>query len=485
MEENPTALVALPHDRTYFGLSWQTAAFLLILGLGLALRFVNLGSNSLWTDEFHTLGVARAAQFWNEGIPGDQHPPLYYLLIQYIIQYRTGEFWLRLPSAVFGFLALPVVWQIGVTLNQRRWGLLATALFALAPLFIWYSHDARMYSMAAFFWLLSTYYYLRLIYQEDLLDLVGWAIATLAGIFTAYPTLALWIIQLGLFYFLLRMAGRDNRRLIDWLLVQVVILVPLWSWYPYFTIQMGRDFQFEWRLGSQVYAWTLAQTMTFALLLGAVALFVTVLATAVLLWRPSLQNRLKQWLPLAAWAAVLLLVAVTLAGIVPRGLSLRRQLLVFVPLIIGAGAWGVIFLNRRWLTTTVLAVTFLAALATALAPPYENWKEAITFVEQNAQPNDELIAVPAWQEQAFDYYYQGTNRLWWSNEVGRLRTADLTTQMEIANFTSGQAVWVVANSHPSVFPYSNALLQRLDQIGEQTQRTDFSQNVTVFLYRIE
>jgi 4-amino-4-deoxy-L-arabinose transferase-like glycosyltransferase len=482
MEQNPGSLAVMPADRTVMGLSWQTAAVFLILLLGLSLRLVGLGSTSLWTDEFHTLRVAQEALFWNEGIPGDQHPPLYYLLIQFVTQYSTGEFWLRLPSAVFGFLALPIIWQIGLTLNRPRWGLLAMALFALAPLFIWYSRDARMYSMAAFFWLLSLHFYLRIIYHDDLLDLLGWAASTLAGIFTAYPTMALWILQLGLFYFLLRSAGRDSRRLTDWLLVQVVVAVGLWGWSPYFTIQMGRTFQFSWYLGPVGVEWSLQQTMTAALLAGAVGLLAMILVTAVILRRPSLQNWIKQWQTPAAWAAVLLLLAVTLAGVVPRGLSIRRQLLVFLPFIIGGGAWGLIFLNQRRLTGLVLALTLLAAIVTAAAPPYENWKEAIALVEQQQQPGDQIITAPGWQQQAFAYYYHGSNQLWWSDERGRLRVANANISGEPADFAPGQRVWVVANSHPAVLPYSNALLQRLDQTGRLQQRTDFSQNVTVFLY---
>lgn len=483
MEQSPTTTAVMPGNKTWLGVSWETAALFLVLILGVALRLVGLGSNSLWTDEFHTLRVAREALFWNEGIPGDQHPPLYYLLLQFIVQYRTSEFWLRLPSAVFGILALPVVWQIGATLNQRRWGLLATALFALSPLFIWYSRDARMYSMAAFFWVFSIYFYVRIIYYEDLLDLVGWVIATLSGIFTAYPTLALWILQLGLFYFLLRSTGHDGRRFTDWLLVQVVILVAFWGWYPYFTLQMGRDFRFDWRIGSQVFSWTLAETMTFALLMGVAALVVALVLTAVLLRRPSLQTWLKRWLPLAAWAAVLLLLAVTLAGVVPRGLSLRRQFLVFLPLVIGAGAWGLIYLNLHRLTGLVLALSVVAAVATAAMPPYENWKEAIAFVEQQQQPGDEIITAPGWQQQAFAYYYHGSNRLWWSDERGRLRVANGNERGEPADFTAGQRVWVVANTHPSILPYSSALLQRLDQAGQLAERNEFAQNVTVFLYQ--
>ncbi len=78
-------------------------------------------------------------------------PPLWYLIAW--VDSRVlgdGEVALRLPSALAGIATVPVAWLIGSELAGRRAAVLAAALVAVNPLFVWYSQEARAYALFVF-----------------------------------------------------------------------------------------------------------------------------------------------------------------------------------------------------------------------------------------------------------------------------------------------------------------------------------------------
>ena len=125
----------------------------LIVLLGAALRLYNLTYHSLWFDEAVSIrwaqsGVSRILEV-SMKLVDDRLPPLYYLLLKWWGDVAgLSEFSVRFPSVVFGTLLIPVVYALGRRLFGRRTGALAALLTALNPFLIWYSQEARMYSLA-------------------------------------------------------------------------------------------------------------------------------------------------------------------------------------------------------------------------------------------------------------------------------------------------------------------------------------------------
>jgi mannosyltransferase len=127
---------------------WQwTSAVVGLTILGLALRLYHLGSNSYWLDEAISVLIGRLpvpAILANAAC--SSHPGLYYLLLHYWLSLGTGEAWARGLSALWGALTVPAIVALGATLFNRRVGLVAGLLLALAPFHIAYSQEARMYA---------------------------------------------------------------------------------------------------------------------------------------------------------------------------------------------------------------------------------------------------------------------------------------------------------------------------------------------------
>lgn len=134
--------------------------------LAFAIRVYRLNFQSLWRDEVDAILFAQqslptlAANFLRVG----QNGPLYFLILHYWIRLAgISEFAVRFLSLAFGVLIIPTVFLLGRQLFGAGNGLLAAFLMALSPYHVWYSQEARMYSLVAFLALLSLYlFYLAL-----------------------------------------------------------------------------------------------------------------------------------------------------------------------------------------------------------------------------------------------------------------------------------------------------------------------------------
>ncbi|MCW5847279.1 MAG: glycosyltransferase family 39 protein [Anaerolineae bacterium] len=148
-----TAHGGQPHGRRLFA---PLLILLALLLLAFALRVHDLGAFSFWTDE--GLTPARAgypvAQILRNDIliqgvvTKDTHPPLYYLIVHVTRRlFGLSDFAFRYPSVLFGLLLVPLLYQLGRRLGGRDLGLLVALLAAVNPLQVYYSREARMYTL--------------------------------------------------------------------------------------------------------------------------------------------------------------------------------------------------------------------------------------------------------------------------------------------------------------------------------------------------
>jgi 4-amino-4-deoxy-L-arabinose transferase-like glycosyltransferase len=131
--------------------------WLILAGITIAaavLRFWGLGHQSFWYDEgltvmevHHPLGrmLGYLPQI-------ESNPPVYYTLAwAWARIFGFGEAGLRSLSALAGVAMVPAMYVVAAKLVSRRAGLVAAALAAFNPLLIWYSQEARSYSLVILF----------------------------------------------------------------------------------------------------------------------------------------------------------------------------------------------------------------------------------------------------------------------------------------------------------------------------------------------
>ncbi|MGN6558290.1 MAG: glycosyltransferase family 39 protein [Solirubrobacterales bacterium] len=168
---------------------------LLILGgivvLGGALRFATIDLQSYRYDEAVTVArVLRPSLFatFSEVRRSESTPPLYYLLAWFWSQpFGTGEAWMRSLSALAGTASVPVVYLAARALPlARRAALVAAAAVAVSPVLIWFSQDARAYSLVFLLTALSFLFFARARRSGQRRDLAWWAVFSALALATHY-----------------------------------------------------------------------------------------------------------------------------------------------------------------------------------------------------------------------------------------------------------------------------------------------------------
>jgi uncharacterized membrane protein len=135
----------------------------LIILAGLVLRLISI-NQSLWLDEATSAMIAKMSlvDMFTRFLPGDFHPPLYYLIIKYwTAVFGYSEVALRIPSVLFGLGTIYITYLIAKKVFNNRVALLSGALIATSGLSIYYSQEARMYSLAALLVSLLVYLFLK------------------------------------------------------------------------------------------------------------------------------------------------------------------------------------------------------------------------------------------------------------------------------------------------------------------------------------
>ena len=205
---------------------------LLLTLLALNVRLLWLGSKSLWLDEANSIRVAKLgqAELW-AGHTEEYHPPLFYALLEYWLQFGESEANLRLPMAIAGAACVLLVYVFASELAGTGVALSAAAFTAFSPLLIWYSQELRPYSLLAALGLVGMLALRRLLIRPHL----GWwllfALVSTATLYLHYAAVLLFLVE-ALFVLGLLAIGRATRvGAVLWLAGLLVALAAMWPWF--------------------------------------------------------------------------------------------------------------------------------------------------------------------------------------------------------------------------------------------------------------
>jgi O-antigen/teichoic acid export membrane protein len=177
--------------------------FLVVGGLvatAVALRVVAF--RGLWVDEAISVSQAQMSfgRMLDHLMTTDVHPPLHAAVLWLSVRVvGTGELAVRSPSLIAGVLLIPVLYVAGRDLFDRRTGMLAAAIGAVCPIAVWYSQEARMYSLYMLFALAAVWSQSRALTRGAKRDWVLYAVSTAALLWTQYLSVLLVAAQHLLF----------------------------------------------------------------------------------------------------------------------------------------------------------------------------------------------------------------------------------------------------------------------------------------------
>ncbi|MGZ5297724.1 MAG: glycosyltransferase family 39 protein [Actinomycetota bacterium] len=485
--ENPT------HTENNGSFPAAVVPVLLVVALGISLRLYRIGAQPLWVDEASSLRFAQGslAQLWSWSTLVDPgNPPLYYSLLHGWLGFGDGEASLRLLSALFGVLTIPLVYALGRTIRDHRLGIVSALLFAISPFQVWYSQEARGYSLLTFgaaSAMLGVAYLVRNPERSGSLRgaglawlsyVLGTTVALLAHDTAVFLPIGANVLMLGWWW----THGRGPRgSLRNWLLAQLAILLLWGSWLPAYLQQVVHGESYSWiprptvgRVLSGAYA--IYGGVTRATPYQVEAIVVLVLG-GLGLWSWKHDRRWIAFVLIFGFAAPLgeLIVSVW------RPIFLAQTLIwAAVPLAVTVAA-GLLVLRPRVLAAALvvlIALTGLGLRSYYFLHDKEAWDQAAAYVDQHLQRGDAIVFSVGYLQIPFDYYYSAPPT-YSVPEIGLTGTSG-DPFVVLEETTTRSRVWLIVSR---IQPSTDAVIASLGDAGRLAGLTQFTE-VDVYLYEI-
>lgn len=195
----------------------------LFIAIGLRLFYLDKGYNSDegWLLKAAALDTEKLIPFLGEG--RSVYPPLSPFLLHLWIKLGNSEVWVRSYFVLFGVALCGLVYFLGKSYLDERFGLIAFLIAAFSPLLIWSSQFIRSYIDSAFWAVLSTYFMLKLLDGKNFLRFsLGYIFASSAALYSSYLNVLILISQS---IFILIFYLKDLKFLKKWIILQAFVII--------------------------------------------------------------------------------------------------------------------------------------------------------------------------------------------------------------------------------------------------------------------
>jgi 4-amino-4-deoxy-L-arabinose transferase-like glycosyltransferase len=293
--------------------------FSLIFVISIVFYFIKIGFSDFWSDEIYTKSMLHGnlSDFYSM-FKNDLHPPLYYLGLRLFTSvFGLSETSLRAFSVVGVLATLLLVYFAGQRIFGKEGALYICLMLISVPMLAVYSHQARMYSWAAFS-ITGVFIYSCLFLRTGTMrDLVLLLIFTVAAMYIHYySTIA--AIMANLFVFL-QLIFTKNRKWRNHLIALIIAALLFLPWVFMFIVQIKRVQGAFWApevsfpgilscftipFSEQFWASGYSRTMT-------ILMYVLIVLTIILSFTKSFSEyRSALWLSLFIFVGTLLFAAV-------------------------------------------------------------------------------------------------------------------------------------------------------------------------------
>jgi mannosyltransferase len=208
--------------------------------LALAVRLAGL-DESVFGDELFTYEIASRPGFGDmlDGVSGplEISPPLYFVFAWLAAKVGDPQAWIRVPALVAGVATIPAAYALGVRTVGRTAALVGAVLLALSPFAVFYSTEARAYSLATLFVVLSALALLAALERGGWTRWGLFALAAWAALFSHYT--AIFVLAAEVIW--AAWARRDRVR--ELALACAAVALALLPWLPSFLDDRTAGFQ--------------------------------------------------------------------------------------------------------------------------------------------------------------------------------------------------------------------------------------------------
>ena len=391
-------------------------AFWSVTLFAFGVRFFLLDRESVWLDEAFSWGYAKLSlhRLWWE--PIDVHPPVYYSILHLMMHFGDASWLLRIPSAIGGALAVPLLYLLGRRVAGQWVGLGAAALLATSAVAIRYSQEARSYALLMSVALVIAIGFFELLGRPDRAkrEVVGWSVVYAGGCITALYLHYISVLLVGMFFSFGTAAVLNKRASVSlqtWVVINACILVA-WLWWlpilvsqlrygtPQFTLappgiaEIARGIRSLY--GETFVYWNWQGGPTFEALLITCGLFGAWL---------SVRRATVVGMCLAAAAFGIPAVEILLSWTI-KPVFIERTIIWLVPFYLLLVMIGIKGLPRLAAIPIFLAVLLVQAIGIATYFSIENntpWSRLVAQVRSCASAGDIMLVAPGYLQIPLDY----------------------------------------------------------------------------------
>lgn len=384
------------------------------------IRIWHLTDRSLWNDELWTVFFSSAKHLKNMwsmlyvvSHKFAENPPLYLIVIRFWVNiFGNGEFAFRFPSVIFGSLSIPVFYFITKQFVSKKIALICSILLIFSPIHIYYSQEARCYSLFILLSFISTYFFVKLMNSSKgkIADKLGYISSITAMLYTHYYSI--FLILAHILLILLQSKKKKN-----WIFLYSLIVLLFTPWMTAFLLQLSglstgswvQRIVFQKGLIDNLFffspynnSFPISYFFIFLFFLGIIKTFFTITFT-----KPYLKYLLLLWFSIS------ILVPLALSQIFQPFFVYRFTFISLAPYII------YVSIGLEWLTKykiilfiSIILIIYLSISNMANIPfvPVENWKAVLSdLVQDNNKSGIPLLVNPETPatEMAVEYYSRG------------------------------------------------------------------------------
>jgi 4-amino-4-deoxy-L-arabinose transferase-like glycosyltransferase len=377
--------------------------FLLLFVVSIVFYVTKIGLSDLWRDETYTKAMLYGplSDFYAK-FKTDLHPPLYYIGLRFY----TGIFGLSTVSLrMFSVVGVLATLLSGYFAGQRIFGKRGALYFCLmlvsVPMVAVYSHQARMYTWAAFSITGVFLYSCIFIRTGTTRDLILLFIFTVAAMYTHYYSL-IAALMANLFV-LLYLVLSKNKKWINHLIVLIIASVLFLPWLPMFVIQVKRVQSAFWApevsLPTIVSCFAIPFTEQFWTTPYSkyltVLMYSLIVLTIVLSFRKSFSEyRVALWLSLFIFIGTLTIAMVV--SLFSQPILYSRYVAVIVTMLIIPVTILLTLIKIKWLKMiliTVIIFTGIRISVSAFAFSYGPYKQTIDYITETYPEIEKILHI--------------------------------------------------------------------------------------------
>jgi mannosyltransferase len=396
---------------------------LIILCLATALRFYQIGTESLWIDEYNSLRITKYEDLLFHFCA------LYFAMLRAWMLLGDGDIWLRSLSVLFGIGSVFLSYKVACRLIGYYGALLSMIIIAISPLFLNHSQEIRMYMVSTFFSLLGTLFLLLSYETSKPIHILLWTFSRLFGLYS-FPLNILLLLSDAVLILLIFPRKRIYLRRF---FAGFLVIGLLWSpAVPRLTNATNDYMGGDWAVAKhapsipEVLAQLTAFTVYWPLryvpqqqfwYYGFFTLLLTLLLCIALLTILKGEQQKKPLLVLSIWGLLppLILLLVTYQS---TSLWSTRYMLSYAPYIIMMLVAGFTYI-WRWKRIVGIAVltAYLIAVSGGLVRYYtvldrENWDTIIEIISENEKPGDAIAISTRGIEIVLEHSYDGLSPIY-------------------------------------------------------------------------